>query len=330
MPDLSIIIPIYNTPVSALTRCFHSVESLDPAIRWEVLLIDDGSGAETGDFCSKYAQQHPDFRYIHQENGGVSSARNTGIAHARGHYLTFLDADDTLIPQPITAALLQEEQPLVIFDILLRSGDAQRVWHALERPGAVSQKDLLSQLICSKSLNSPCAKLFRKDIILENGLRFDQTFVTGEDWNFVCDYVLQIRHACYQQTPVYCYYRDAGTSAARLARFPDTMPDNHISMYRRKLELISQHLADRSEDLLRICASDLVENLFNMAGTLLLLKLFTGPRKDRICREAAQAQVFLTGKVSRKTRLKASILKKHLYLLRPVAGLRRLYLKHKH
>lgn len=330
MPELSIVIPIYNTPTDALVRCFHSIEALDPGIDREVLLIDDGSGPEIGQFCREFIETHPTFRYIRQENGGVSSARNTGMEHAQGQYLTFLDADDTLIPQPFTPALLQESHDLVIFDILLQYGDSQSVWHALEQPGTLSQKALFTQLILSKSLNSPCAKLFKMHIIRENGLRFDTAFVTGEDWNFVCDYVQQIQQAYYPQTASYLYFKDRGTSLGRLARFPDKMLDNQIAMYRRKHTLISQFLADRSRDLLCGSAIDLAENLFNTACSLISLKLLTEARKTRIRREIADAKVYFTERTPRKTRMKTTISQKHFYLLRPIAALRRLYLKLKH
>jgi len=330
MPALSIVIPIYNTPTDALLRCFQSIEALDSRIDREVLLIDDGSGPAIEEFCTEFIQNHPNFRYIRQENGGVSSARNTGIENAIGQYLTFLDADDAFIPQPFTPALLQESHDLVIFDILLQYGDTQSIWHALEKPGMLSQKELFSQLILSKSLNSPCAKLFKMDIIQNNALRFDTDFVTGEDWNFVCDYVQRIHQAYYPQTASYLYDKDTGTSTGRLRRFPDKMLDNQIAMYRRKQTLIDQFFSDCSKDLLCGSAADLVENLFNTACSLIGLKLLTDPRKKRIRLEIAEARTYFTDRAPRKTRMKAIISQKHFYLLRPIAALRKLYLKLKH
>ena len=56
--ELSIIIPIFNTPTDALQRCFDSLQQLTK-IRWEAILIDDGSEAVTGTFCQQYAEKHP-------------------------------------------------------------------------------------------------------------------------------------------------------------------------------------------------------------------------------------------------------------------------------
>ena len=100
MTDLSVIIPIYNTPEEELKRCFSSLSGLS-GFSWEAVLVDDGSKEQTGTFCRGYAQSDPHFRYYHKENGGVSSARNMGLEVAQGQFITFVDADDELLPQAI-------------------------------------------------------------------------------------------------------------------------------------------------------------------------------------------------------------------------------------
>ena len=313
MPDFSVIIPIYNTPTAALQRCFRSVADCS-----EVLLIDDGSKEETGAFCREYCSKHPNFRYIYQKNGGVSSARNKGLSLANGQYITFLDADDMLLPDGIVPS----EADLVLYDILLNDGGSERLWPALEQEaGPLTQEQLLCRLIASKSLNGPVAKLYKRAIIEENGLRFDEGFITGEDWNFVCDYALRAESITYEKTPVYRYFREVATSMGRLSRQPDTMLSNHLAMYRQKLRLAE--MTGSAETLKAIAAADLTETLFNIAADLLLLKLLTPERKALIRKTVA----CLPAANSRKTRIKAAVLKKHFWLLRPLARLRALYLK---
>lgn len=97
MALVSIIIPVYNVK-KYLPRCMESV--LAQSLReFEVLLVDDGSTDGSGALCDEYARADERVQVFHQENGGLSQARNTGLAHAKGEYLTFVDSDDFLHPQ---------------------------------------------------------------------------------------------------------------------------------------------------------------------------------------------------------------------------------------
>jgi UDP-glucuronate decarboxylase len=91
-PVLSIIVPIYNAQ-AYLEPCVDSI--LNQSFQsLELLLIDDGSTDQSGALCDAYAAKDPRVRVFHKENGGVSSARALGLAHARGEYVGFADSDD--------------------------------------------------------------------------------------------------------------------------------------------------------------------------------------------------------------------------------------------
>ncbi len=93
---LSIIIPVYNVE-KTLFDCVNSahISSYDD---WEIILIDDGSTDSSGEMCNQLAVQDKHIKVIHQENKGLSEARNCGIDKAKGDYLAFLDSDDMLQP----------------------------------------------------------------------------------------------------------------------------------------------------------------------------------------------------------------------------------------
>lgn len=86
------IIPVYNVE-DYLDRCLLSVLGQSRPFD-EVILVDDGSTDYSGDLCEKYAAEFSCVEVIHQKNGGLSAARNTGIAAATGQYLSFVDSDD--------------------------------------------------------------------------------------------------------------------------------------------------------------------------------------------------------------------------------------------
>ena len=82
MPIISIIIPIYNVE-SCLRCCLDSILA-QTSQDWEAILVDDGSKDDCGKICDEYAAMDSRFRVIHKENGGLTSARNAGLAIASG------------------------------------------------------------------------------------------------------------------------------------------------------------------------------------------------------------------------------------------------------
>ena len=112
---LSIIIPVYRVEAT-LNRCVESVlnQNLDD---FEVILIDDGSPDNCTRLCDEWAQKDQHIRVIHQENKGLSGARNAGIDIAQGDYLTFIDSDDYIAEQTL-APLMQKLTDNPDIDIL--------------------------------------------------------------------------------------------------------------------------------------------------------------------------------------------------------------------
>lgn len=98
---VTVIVPVYNAGKN-IDRTMQSLfqQTIAPELV-EIILIDDGSTDGSPVICDRYAAEHENVRVIHQENKGVSAARNAGIRAARGKYLLYLDSDDTLSPETI-------------------------------------------------------------------------------------------------------------------------------------------------------------------------------------------------------------------------------------
>ncbi len=114
---VSIIVPVYNTPESALRKCIESTiaQTLDEI---EIILIDDGSTDSSGQICDEYAKKCEKIVVIHKKNGGLSAARNSGYRAAKGKWITFLDADDWIEPETCKETFEfgeREETEVVIF-----------------------------------------------------------------------------------------------------------------------------------------------------------------------------------------------------------------------
>ena len=117
---LSVIIPIYGVE-QYLRKCVDSVLNQDmPSSEYEIILVDDGSPDGCPQICDEYAlksresrvksQEYPSIRAVHQENGGLSAARNSGIEVARGEYVMFVDSDDYIEPNLLGELIVQVER----------------------------------------------------------------------------------------------------------------------------------------------------------------------------------------------------------------------------
>ena len=91
-PLISVILPVYNVE-RFLKRCVNSVRNQDYK-NLEILLINDGSTDNSGILCDDFAREDQRIFVIHKANGGLSDARNCGIAQAKGKYITLIDSDD--------------------------------------------------------------------------------------------------------------------------------------------------------------------------------------------------------------------------------------------
>lgn len=105
---LSIIVPIYNV-APYLRKCVDSLLAQDIS-NYEIILVDDGSPDECPQICDEYADTHSRIHVIHQENAGLSAARNAGLAVAQGEYIWFVDSDDYVEPNVLGALMEQIER----------------------------------------------------------------------------------------------------------------------------------------------------------------------------------------------------------------------------
>lgn len=114
---VSVVIPVYNVE-KYLAECVDSVLR-QTYTDYEIILVDDGATDSSGQMCDEYAQKDARIRVIHQPNGGLSAARNTGLKAARGEYVYFLDSDDyieTCALEHLVAVADQEQADVMFFD----------------------------------------------------------------------------------------------------------------------------------------------------------------------------------------------------------------------
>lgn len=213
-PLISVIVPVYRAE-KYLTDCVESIlrQSLSD---FELLLIDDGSPDRSGAMCDTYCQKDTRLHVIHKENGGVSSARNMGLDHARGKYVVFVDSDDYLGENYLQALYAvqqaaQKRKTFVIADYQPFSPDGlvPRNFSSAfiaSLGGEKNDAEVFKRLVFNFIVFPPYCKLYQREIIDKNGLRFNQELRSAEDFDFNCRYIRYIEQIIYTPSVQY-YYR---------------------------------------------------------------------------------------------------------------------------
>lgn len=199
---ISVIVPVYNAE-KFVDRAIQSVLcQMDGSI--ELILVNDGSKDRSGAVCDAYAAQNPNVRVIHKENGGLSSARNAGISVAKGMYLMFLDADDYLDAEAckeIGKVIVLHHPNCIDFGWrYVSDGEPMApAFHKLPKNTLLGDRELKEHILppllnlCKNPdffiFDFSCNKVFSREIVNRNQIRFDESRRIWEDRPFVAHYL---------------------------------------------------------------------------------------------------------------------------------------------
>lgn len=245
---ISIIIPVYDVE-HYLATCIDSI-LLQSYISFELLLINDGSTDKSLSICLNYEKLDSRIKVVNKVNGGVSSARNNGIAIASGEWITFIDSDDKIDVNYLQDLILSLEQDF----------EVDFVFHGLKRvkDGAQISETNIPDLVvkyndynilfnkCQISLNgNPVSKLFKKSIIDEYDLSFNLNFTYNEDKIFILEYVLKCKNfIVFSSAKNYLYNINSGSLTNKLLQ-----PHDYLKPYKHfKYLAITQYGIRFSDD----------------------------------------------------------------------------------
>lgn len=213
MSVLSIIIPIYNIEKD-LRRCLDSLlRQTSPS--YEVLLIDDGSTDESGCVCDEYAAKNSRFVVYHQENAGVSAARNKGIELASGDLIGFIDPDDWVSNHYVETAIRESGNADVLcFSSAWHFEDGATRQYGLEAVHVTTRNELETHLLHLRNnqfgrnlLGFNWNKVFRREIVEKYSLRFVEGLDISEDEVFTLSYCLRAKSLRIITDTLYHYVR---------------------------------------------------------------------------------------------------------------------------
>ena len=236
---ISVIVPVYNVK-EYLERCFASIVK-QTYTDLEIILVDDGSTDGSGVLCDELKKRDIRVRVIHKANGGLGSARNAGIAHARGTYFGFVDSDDWIKPEMYENMLnLMKKYDAQIcacgIQRVTESGDVSFYNDVLDELRIFSAEEALNELPRNERIsNSMCNKLFRKETVV--GLTINEQ-IAYEDNPFTPQCVARTQKVVYTSVPFYCYFERRGS----LSRSSFSVREfDRVTADRMRLEYYHEH-----------------------------------------------------------------------------------------
>lgn len=215
---ISVIIPAFNAGIH-ISECLVSVLSQSEV--GEVIVVDDGSTDDTRALAESFSSSDSRVKVLHQENAGVSVARNAGITAVSLPWLAFVDVDD-VVPDGSFEALLNAAER---YDADMTYGNSAILNHgkivsgpdefASFSPGNISARDMVASLISNNrcSVSGSCWRiLYRTQFVKESCLRFPEGIAMSEDYCFMLDCLTKNPVIAYVNRVVYLVRREGGST----------------------------------------------------------------------------------------------------------------------
>ena len=226
---VTVVIPVYNVE-KYLDRCINSVVN-QTYTNLEIILVDDGSPDRCPEMCDACAKRDARIKVVHKKNAGLGSARNTGIDHASGEYICFVDSDDYIsvaCVELLIKNLLDYDADVAICSLTMKEELLQK--HTDTRIEVWDEKQALIQYIkCQKFTANMGGKLLDRKKI--GNIRFDETVRMAEDKLFTFMMFDRSERIVFQDVAVYYYFQRQGSMlhSAFDERFYDVITVTELS-----------------------------------------------------------------------------------------------------
>lgn len=245
----TIIIPVFNAE-KYLTECINSVLAIKDD-RWQLILVNDGSTDASEEICKSYYEKDSRILYLKQQNAGVAAARNNGICHAEGEWITFLDADDMLSPDALEVLKIADKN----CDMIVAGYTREKNDFSLSK-----EYQFITREELQRSIVNFCAfhrkrkdvvtidgynrwscwgRFYRRKCIQKNDILFPQGIKLSEDLLFCMKYSQESEIIIANNSKIY-FYRKNDDSVTH--HFHSDRVKNTIDV----VEMLSQYIAEKS------------------------------------------------------------------------------------
>lgn len=246
---LSIIVPVYKIR-RYLQRCIESILQ-QTYTDYELILVDDGSPDGCGSVCDRFALECDKVKVIHKKNGGLSSARNAGIAAAKGEYITFVDGDDTIASGTYyyNMRILMSNPDIDILEYPVTKNYESPQSEVLSfKPEKVSGNDIFPDWIKRKGYEHSFSwnKIYRAELFnfvrFPEGEVFEDTFITPTLYE-------SAYNVYYSDCGFYYYYKNEGSiTSSHSFKSQFFLYRNSVSLYEKVNDTYKMH--DEAKEIL--------------------------------------------------------------------------------
>lgn len=215
---VSVVVPVYNSQ-DTVYRCLESIAA-QTFSNFEAIIIDDGSTDHSPNICDDFAMIDDRFKVVHTKNAGVSSARNKGIDLAQGDWICFVDSDDYVEATYLENLMANTKHVELVIAGLKRVSKKNTVFVIFpDRIVGVEDRQFYFQEYPLSDSGYPFSKLFKRQILDENNIRFNNQIHMFEDVLFLFSYLLFCKKIQFcSQTP-YNYMITDGTLSTKINDF---------------------------------------------------------------------------------------------------------------
>lgn len=212
VPRISVIVPVFNAERD-ICRCIDSL-LVQTFSDFELLIIDDGSTDDSLSICNKYATMDERIRVYHKENGGVSSARNLGIKHSIGEWVLFCDSDDTVLETYLENMFSDINEA----DFVVSKYD-ETIGVQLNSDGLIVGDCIgayVKRITDFFTWSVPWGKMYRRSVLSDYKIKFDERIYSGEDSIFVLEYIKSVNNIFVKGPCGYCHKKYNGLSMRKM------------------------------------------------------------------------------------------------------------------
>ena len=212
MPKFSVIIPMYNVE-DYIEKCILSVLN-QTFTDFEIIVVDDGATDKSAQRAEKLAKENPQkIKLIHQENKGLGGARNTGLSHATGDYIWFVDSDDFIKEsalEEINAFIKKTGAQMVVFDYCTvdENDNAGDMVYGCDKPDEIFSMEKYPEMLFMP--NSACNKVYERSLFEKTSVTFPER-EWFEDLSTVIKLYPYIERAGYLNQCLYFYFQRSGS-----------------------------------------------------------------------------------------------------------------------
>lgn len=273
-PKFSIIVPVYNVE-KYLSFCMESL--INQTLRdIEIICVNDGSADASLLILEEYRKLDDRIIIVDKKNGGLSSARNAGLDLAEGEFILFVDSDDYLEENTcdrLYVEMLQEDADIVVFGTNLfpwyvKNNHIAWLWSNLEVETKKYEGNTIHALFWERS-SKPFVwnECYKRSVIEEHHLRFDEDLLYGEDMLFLFTIFPRVKKVVYIQDKLYNYRCDReGSLMSKAGRNAEWKLDMHMSILEKILRDWdeSDYLKKAMDDLYFWCLNFTVYDIENI------------------------------------------------------------------